>query len=72
MENVEVIEHAAEIDFSLFALFLQADWVVKSVIIGLLIASVWCWGIIIDKVILYRKTNKELKFFDKNFWSGQS
>ncbi len=72
MENVEIIEHAAEIDFSLFALFLQADWVVKSVIIGLLIASVWCWGIIIDKVILYRKTNQELKFFDKNFWSGQS
>lgn len=72
MENVEIIDNAAEIDFSLFALFLQADWVVKSVIIGLLIASVWCWGIIIDKVILYRKTNQELKGFDKNFWSGQS
>jgi len=72
MEAVEIVGAAEHVDFSLFALFLQADWVVKSVIIGLLIASVWCWAIIVDKTILYGKANKELKHFENSFWSGQS
>ena len=39
------------VDFSLLALFLSADWVVKTVMIGLLAASVWCWAIIVDKTL---------------------
>ncbi len=72
MEAMEVANAAHEVDFSLFALFLQADWVVKSVIIGLLIASVWCWAIIVDKVMLYVRSNREIKNFENIFWSGNS
>ena len=72
MEALEASGAAAEVNFSLFALFLQADWVVKSVIIGLLIASVWCWAIIIDKSILYKRASRAMKKFEKIFWSGQS
>ena len=39
-------------DLSLFSLFWQAHWVVKTVMIGLLICSVWVWAIAIDKVLL--------------------
>ena len=37
-------------DLSLFALFWQAHWLVKAVMLGLMIASVWVWAIAIDKI----------------------
>ena len=37
-------------DLSLWGLFLQADWVVKLVMLGLLLASVWVWAIVFEKV----------------------
>ena len=40
-------------DMSIWGLFLQADFVVKAVMIGLLLASFWCWAIIFEKVRLY-------------------
>lgn len=59
-------------DLSLIALFMQADIIVKLVMIGLLLASVWVWAIIIDKTILYSRMRKQLDRFEKTFWSGQS
>ncbi|WP_299348385.1 protein TolQ, partial [uncultured Maritalea sp.] len=70
--EVELASAAAEVDFSLFALFWAADWVVKSVMIGLLVASVWSWAIIVDKTMLYDRSRREMNRFEKNFWSGQS
>jgi biopolymer transport protein TolQ len=63
---------AAGGSFSLIALFLQAHIVVKVVIIGLLLASVWSWAIIIDKTFLYRRVRRQMDRFEKVFWSGQS
>ncbi len=40
--------------------------------LGLLAASVWCWAIIIDKTITYRRTLAEMNRFERVFWSGQS
>jgi len=57
---------------SLISLFMQADIIVKAVIIGLLLASVWSWAIIIDKSILYARIRKQMDSFEKTFWSGQS
>jgi biopolymer transport protein TolQ len=68
----EVVLPVANANFSLFALFLQAHIVVKCVIIGLLLASVWSWAIIIDKTFLYRRVRKQMDRFEKVFWSGQS
>src|ERR1041385_2455587 len=59
-------------DLSLFALFWQAHWLVKCVMPGLLLAWVWVWAIVIDKVLLYTRTRKAMDRFEEAFWSGQS
>ena len=59
-------------DVSLIALFLQAHWVVKSVMLGLLACSVWVWAIAIDKIFLYSRTRRAMDRFEQAFWSGQS
>src|ERR1700751_1891032 len=59
-------------DLSIFTLFLQAHWIVKSVMIGLLACSVWVWAIAVDKLILYARTSRAMDGFEQTFWSGQS
>ena len=59
-------------DVSLIALFLQAHWVVKAVMLGLLACSVWVWAIAIDKIFLYSRTRRAMDRFEQAFWSGQS
>ena len=59
-------------DLSLFALFWQAHWLVKAVMLGLMIASVWVWAIAIDKFLLYARTKRAMDVFEQTFWSGQS
>ncbi|NQW01759.1 MAG: protein TolQ [Rhodospirillales bacterium] len=60
------------LDFSMLALFDRADLVVKSVIILLLLASLWCWTIIFQKWLGIRRLNKRSTRFETSFWSGQS
>jgi biopolymer transport protein TolQ len=57
---------------SVWALFWQADWIVKLVMIGLLGASVWTWAIIFDKLVSYNRMRAALNRFEQVFWSGQS
>src|ERR1041384_7139344 len=59
-------------DVSLIALFLQAHWVVKAVMMGLLACSVWVWARAIDKICLYARTKRAMDRFEQAFWSGQS
>jgi biopolymer transport protein TolQ len=63
---------APHADLSIWALFWQADIVVKSVMIGLVAASVWCWAIIVDKSMLFTRVKLEMNRFERVFWSGQS
>jgi biopolymer transport protein TolQ len=60
-----------EIDFSLLALFVRATWTVKIVMLMLLLASFWCWAIIIQKFLNYRRAKSESAMFDRAFWSGE-
>jgi biopolymer transport protein TolQ len=60
------------LDFSMLSLFWRADWVVKSVIVMLVGASVWCWAIIFEKVTSLKRLNAQAQDFEKAFWSGQS
>ena len=62
---------ASEIDFSLMSLFIRATLTVKLVMIGLIIASIWAWGVIIQKIIIYRRARAEVAAFDALFWSGE-
>jgi biopolymer transport protein TolQ len=57
---------------SLLSLFLQADAVVKLVMIVLLLASIWVWTIIIEKIVTLRRVNREANQFEDEFWSGGS
>jgi len=68
----QVILAVPSANISLVTLFLQAHIVVKIVIIGLLLASVWTWAIIVDKTLLYGRVRRQMDRFDKVFWSGQS
>lgn len=62
----------AATDLSMLALFLQADLIVKSVMIGLVFASVWCWTIIFDKLMRLRRLAAKADKFEESFWSGGS
>lgn len=69
---VETTNLAAQGDLSLLSLFLQADWVVKGVILLLLMASVWVWAIIFEKTLTLRRANRAADGFEDRFWSGGS
>ncbi|EKV31357.1 MotA/TolQ/ExbB proton channel family protein [Caenispirillum salinarum AK4] len=59
-------------DLSMWGLFLQADIVVKAVMIGMVLASIWCWAIIFEKVMRLRKLQAKAEAFEEKFWSGGS
>ena len=59
-------------DLSLWSLFLMADWVVKGVMISLLLASVWVWAIVFEKMTALRRVNRAADAFEDRFWSGGS
>lgn len=63
---------AAHSDFSFLGLFLQAHIVVQVVMIGLVLASIWSWAIIFEKLFSFRKARREAEKFEQMFWSGQS
>jgi biopolymer transport protein TolQ len=52
-------------------LFLQADWVVKAVMLGLLLASIWTWAIIIGFGFRMRRSVAASEAFEREFWSAQ-
>lgn len=63
---------SAAADLSLWALFLQADWIVKAVMLMLILASFWSWAIIFDKLIKIRRVVIDTDKFENDFWSGGS
>ncbi|HYG28269.1 MAG TPA: protein TolQ [Caulobacteraceae bacterium] len=58
--------------FSFLNLFLQADWVVKGVLVGLIAASIWSWAVIISKAARLRRLNAEANRFEDQVGSGRS
>jgi biopolymer transport protein TolQ len=57
---------------SIWGLFMQADFIVKAVMIGLVLASFWCWAIIFEKVMRMRRLRRQASQFEESFWSGGS
>jgi biopolymer transport protein TolQ len=53
------------------ALFLQADWVVKVVMGGLLLASIWTWAIILSFTLRLRRTKRSMTRFERDFWKAE-
>ena len=63
---------ASSADFSLINLFIRADIIVKSVIILLIVCSIYSWAIIIDKFRLFKKINISSEEFEEKFWRSKS
>ena len=59
-------------DMSIWGLFMQADIIVKAVMIGLVFASFWCWAIIFEKIMRMRRLRRQASQFEESFWSGGS
>lgn len=59
-------------DFSVTGMFIQADPVVKAVMIGLALASVWSWAVIIEKSLSFGRLRSKARKFEDAFWSGKS
>ncbi len=63
---------ASSADFSLINLFIRADIVVKSVIIMLIVCSIYSWAVIIEKYRLFKKINQSTEEFEAKFWNSKS
>lgn len=59
-------------DFSFLKLFMMADWVVKSVMLILIAASIWSWAIAVDKIITFVTLKRRAADFEETFWSGRT
>ena len=70
IDNISIVKEAP--DFSMLGLFMQADIVVKSVIIILILASIYSWNVIVSKILRMRQLKKLEREFEEIFWSGNS
>ena len=68
----QVVGLGGNTDFSLWSLFLRADFVVKTVIIVLLASSIYSWTLIFDKYRLFKKINASTLDFENKFWKAKS
>ena len=68
----QVVGLGGATDFSLWKLFLRADFVVKFVIILLIACSIFSWALIFDKFKLFKKINISIDDFEKKFWKAKS
>ena len=62
----------AAADFSFWTLFTRADFIVKSVIIILILASVYSWALIFEKYKVFKKINKSTEEFEQDFINSKS
>ena len=67
-----LVAASQELNFSVWNLFLKADWIVKLVMLVLIVASVWCWAIIIEKSLRLKRLNSDAGEVEGSFWSGGS
>ena len=65
--DINVVDN---LDISIWGLILQADLVVRIVMLILLFLSIFSWSIIFEKVTKLRKLKKKAKQFENDFWSG--
>ena len=68
----QVVGLGGATDFSLWKLFLRADFVVKFVIILLIASSIYSWALIFDKFKLFKNINLTTEEFEKKFWKAKS
>ena len=70
--STQAVGLASSADFSIVNLFIRADVIVKSVIILLIVCSVYSWAVIIEKYRLFKKINRSSEEFETKFWNSKS
>ena len=70
--STQAVGLASSADFSLMNLFIRADIIVKSVIILLIVCSIYSWAVIIEKLRLFKKINQTTEEFETKFWNSKS
>jgi len=68
----QAVGFASNTDFSLWSLFIRADFIVKTVILMLIGCSIYSWAIIIEKFRFFKKINLESEKFEEKFWKSKS
>ena len=68
----QVVGLGGSTDFSLIKLFIRADFIVKSVIVILIAASVYSWALIFEKYKLFKRIEKSTSSFEEKFWKSRS
>ena len=68
----QIVGLGGSTDFSLIQLFIRADFIVKSVIIILIAASVYSWALIFEKFKLFKRIEKTTTVFEEKFWKSKS
>ncbi|MFZ3483949.1 protein TolQ [Sphingomonas sp. 3-13AW] len=64
---MDVLVNTDAASMSPIALFMQADWIVKSVMLGLLLASIWTWAIILTFLGRLRRVRRDTEDFVEEF-----
>ena len=68
----QVVGLGGSTDFGIIQLFLRADFIVKSVVLILIAASIYSWALIFDKYKLFKKIDKSTSNFEEKFWKTRS
>ena len=70
--STQAVGLASNTDFSIINLFIRADFIVKSVIIILVVSSIYSWAVIFEKIKMFKKINKSTEEFENKFWKSKS
>ena len=70
--STQAVGLVSNTDFSIISLFIRADFIVKSVIIILIVSSVYSWAIIFEKIKMFKKISKSTEEFENKFWKSKS
>ena len=72
MENESIGNVATSSGFSLITLLGEADIIVKLVLVALLLASIWSWIVIGEKLFSLGSLRKSALAFEEAFWNGRA
>ena len=67
----QVVGLGGATDFGIIQLFLRADFIVKSVIVILIAASIYSWALIFDKYKLFKRIDRSTSLFEDRFWKSR-
>ena len=66
------VDAAARTTISVWGMFEHSDIFMKILMIAMVLASVWSWAIIFNKIKTFRRVKEQSKIFENKFWSGNS